>query len=244
MFPAHMASLDKKKDFFDFFPLIKKQKLTKTSSQKCIIFGKDRNGILRKPVATLVSAVQKRKDNVFRSDHAGGQTSCFQFEDIDSLREDVCKCWKRAVGDCIGSAKVSHTCVWAQSYHWDRPQTVGVNLSETTKWGPSQATEDVAQTHQVWPCGVLYSRKRAGHFRLPWQSTSQWNQTIVVVEELGLERSTLKRFKDSSSADETSRVIMEYVLKGWLSEKEQVDELTEGILEFQGRVECWRCHVV
>jgi len=31
---------------------------------------------------------------------------------------------------------------------------------------------------------------------------------------------------------------MEYVLKGWLSEKEQVDELTEGILEFQGRVEC------
>ncbi|KAK2554923.1 Uncharacterized protein P5673_023606 [Acropora cervicornis] len=53
--------------------------------------------------------------------------------------------------------------------------------------------------------------------------------------ELGLERSTLKRFKDSSSADETSRVIMEYVLKGWLSEKEQVDELTEGILEFQGR---------
>ena len=119
----------------------------------------------------------------------------------------------------------------------------GVNLSETTKWSPSQATEDVAQTHQVWPCGVLYSRRRAGHFRLPWQSTSQWNQTIVVVEELGLERSTLKRLKDSSSADETSRVIMEYVLKEWLSEKEQVDELAEGILEFQGRVECWRWHV-
>ena len=47
---------------------------------------------------------------------------------------------------------------------------------------------------------------------------------VNLVEELGLESSTLKRFKDSSSADETSRVVMEYVLNGWPSEKEQVDE--------------------
>ena len=37
---------------------------------------------------------------------------------------------------------------------------------------------------------------------------------VNLVEELGLESSTLKRFKDSSSADKTSRVVTEYVLKG------------------------------
>lgn len=75
-----MASLDKNKDFFDSFPLIKKRKLTKTSSEKCIICGKDRNGILRKPVATLVSAVKRRKDNVFRR-------LLGELEDLD--KEDV-----------------------------------------------------------------------------------------------------------------------------------------------------------
>ena len=48
---------------------------------------------------------------------------------------------------------------------------------------------------------------------------------INLVEELGFESNTLKRFKETSSTDETSRVVMEYVLKGWPSEKEQVDEL-------------------
>ena len=33
-----------------------------------------------------------------------------------------------------GAQKVSHICVRAQSFCWDRPQTVGVNLSETTEW--------------------------------------------------------------------------------------------------------------
>ena len=47
---------------------------------------------------------------------------------------------------------------------------------------------------------------------------------VNLVRELGLESSTLKRFKDSSGADETSRVVMEYVLKGWPSNKEKVDE--------------------
>ena len=56
---------------------------------------------------------------------------------------------------------------------------------------------------------------------------------VNLVEELGLESSTLKRFKDSSSADETSRVVMEYVLKGWLSEKEQVDALAREYWNFR-----------
>ena len=48
---------------------------------------------------------------------------------------------------------------------------------------------------------------------------------INLIEDLGFESSTLKRFKEASSNDETSRVVMEYVLKGWPSGKEQVDEL-------------------
>ena len=47
---------------------------------------------------------------------------------------------------------------------------------------------------------------------------------VNLVREIGLESSTLKRFKDSSGPDETSRVVMEYVLKGWPSKKEKVDE--------------------
>ena len=37
---------------------------------------------------------------------------------------------------------------------------------------------------------------------------------VNLIEGLGFERSTLKRFKDTSSTDETSRVVMEYVMKG------------------------------
>lgn len=67
MFAAHMGSLDKDEDFFDSFARVKKRKLTKTSLQKCIISGEDRNEILRKgrAVATLVSAVKRRKDKCF-----------------------------------------------------------------------------------------------------------------------------------------------------------------------------------
>ena len=56
---------------------------------------------------------------------------------------------------------------------------------------------------------------------------------VNLVEELGFESSTLKRFKDSSSTDETSRVVMEYVLKGWPSENEQVDELPREYWDFR-----------
>ena len=56
LFAAALASLDKDEDFFDSFPRVKKRKLTKTSSQKCIICEEDRNEILRKgrAVATLL----------------------------------------------------------------------------------------------------------------------------------------------------------------------------------------------
>ena len=56
---------------------------------------------------------------------------------------------------------------------------------------------------------------------------------VNLIEGLGFERSTLKRFKDTSSTDETSRVVMEYVMKGWPSEKEQVDELAREYWSFR-----------
>lgn len=61
MFAAHMASLDKDEDFFDSFPRVKKRELMKTSSQKSIICGEDRNEILRKgrAVASRVTAVKR-----------------------------------------------------------------------------------------------------------------------------------------------------------------------------------------
>ena len=51
-----------------------------------------------------------------------------------------------------------------------------------------------------------------------------FDQIKETVLSVGLESSTLKRFKDSSSAEWTSKVVKEYVFKGWPSEKEQVDE--------------------
>ncbi|PFX13903.1 Transposon Ty3-G Gag-Pol polyprotein [Stylophora pistillata] len=66
---------------------------------------------------------------------------------------------------------------------------------------------------------------------------------VNLVEELGLESSILKRFKDSSRADETSKVpaaytwtftvVMEYNLRGWPSEKEQVEELAREYWSFR-----------
>ena len=54
-----------------------------------------------------------------------------------------------------------------------------------------------------------------------------------LVEELGFESSALKRFKETSNIDETPRVVMEYVLKVWPSEKEQVDELAREYRSFK-----------
>ena len=48
---------------------------------------------------------------------------------------------------------------------------------------------------------------------------------VNLIEKLGFEDNTLKRFRDTSCVDETSQVVMDYVLKGWPTEKEQVDEL-------------------
>lgn len=43
---------------------------------------------------------------------------------------------------------------------------------------------------------------------------------INLIENFGFESGILKRFKEILSNDEILRVVMEYVLKGWLFEKE------------------------
>ena len=58
-------------------------------------------------------------------------------------------------------------------------------------------------------------------------------ETVLCV---GLESSTLKRLKDSSSTEWTSKVVMEYVFKGWPSEKEQVDKLAREYYNFRGEL--------
>ena len=76
-----MASLDKDEDFFDSFPLAKGRKLTKTSSQKWIICGgRSKWDPKERKSCGNLSAVKRRKDNVFRR-LAG------QLEDLD--KEDV-----------------------------------------------------------------------------------------------------------------------------------------------------------
>ena len=74
--------------------------------------------------------------------------------------------------------------------------------------------------------------------RVPLSETEPFSEPedvigVNLVRELGLESSTLKRFKDSSGADETAKVEMEYVLKGWPAEKEQVDELAREYWNFR-----------
>jgi len=56
---------------------------------------------------------------------------------------------------------------------------------------------------------------------------------INLIEDLGFESSTLKRCEETSSNDETSRVVMEYILKGSQSGKEQVDEIAREYSSFK-----------
>ena len=56
---------------------------------------------------------------------------------------------------------------------------------------------------------------------------------VNLVDALGFQSSTLKRFKDTLSVDETFRVVKEYVMEGWHAEKEQVDELSREYWSFR-----------
>ena len=56
---------------------------------------------------------------------------------------------------------------------------------------------------------------------------------INLVDRLVLNNDTLPKLKVQTSADETSRAIMEYVLKGWQSAKDETHELAREYWSFR-----------
>ena len=113
----------------------------------------------------------------------------------------------------VWGAQTFHTCIWAQSLSLDRPQTVGVNLSEMKPLpgyrgccsnSPSIVVGFVPGKQQV--ISDCLSRAPLGETK-PFSEPEDVTR-FNLVEELGLESSTQKRFKDSSSADEKSRVAL------------------------------------
>ena len=48
---------------------------------------------------------------------------------------------------------------------------------------------------------------------------------VNLVDCLGMEDSALSIFRDATSVDDTSRVVMDYVAKGWPGQKVQVDKI-------------------
>ncbi|XP_048582219.1 uncharacterized protein K02A2.6-like [Nematostella vectensis] len=56
---------------------------------------------------------------------------------------------------------------------------------------------------------------------------------INLIDSLGVDSSTLQKFKEASNCDVTSQVVMEYVVKGWPAEKHQLDELAREYWSFR-----------
>ena len=56
---------------------------------------------------------------------------------------------------------------------------------------------------------------------------------INLVDRLGLDNDTLSKFRVQTSADEASIVVMDYVLKRWLSAKDETDELAREYWSFR-----------
>ena len=66
------------------------------------------------------------------------------------------------------------------------------------------------------------------------ESTNIDDEQIKInrVDRLGLDNDTLSKFRVQTSANETSRVVMEYVLKGWPTAKDETDELAREYWSF------------
>ena len=56
---------------------------------------------------------------------------------------------------------------------------------------------------------------------------------INLVDRLGLDNDTLSKFRGQTSADETSIVVMEYVLKAWPLAKDETGELAREYWSFR-----------
>ena len=56
---------------------------------------------------------------------------------------------------------------------------------------------------------------------------------INLIDTLGVDSSTLQKFREASNCDVTSQVVIEYVVKGWPAEKNQLDELAREYWSFR-----------
>ena len=116
-----------------------------------------------------------------------------------------------------GSAKVSHRC------------TGGKLLSRQITNGSSQSFQNQWMRHHPDYRGCCWNSSSMTLKYVRSQEKRRSFQVLIgvnLVEKFGFESGTLRWLKNSSSTDETLRVVMRYVLKEWPSEKEQVIDLT------------------
>lgn len=107
--------------------------------------------------------------------------------------------------------------LWDWPKAWNpKPKSSYHNPTPYHIWGPSM----------ILMCSISLENNKSSQTVLAKHLSVILNQSVNQrTRSSDFKSSTLRRFKETSSIDETSRVVMEYVLKGWPSEKEQVDEL-------------------
>ena len=156
------------------------------------------------------------------SDLAGRQADCIRIQTTNYLWEKVCKHRKRAACNRLGAQKF-HTYVY-----WRR-----VTVETDHKpWSPFSGSLWMMVLHGLQRMALKLTKYNLDvrYFpgkqqvisdclsRAPLSDTELLSEPedvigVNLVEELGFESSALKRFMETSSIDETSRVVMEYVLK-------------------------------
>ena len=65
------------------------------------------------------------------------------------------------------------------------------------------------------------------------QVLSDCSSRAPVINQLGLDNDALAKFRSCTNTDETSQVVMEYVLTGWPADKAQVDELAREYFSYR-----------
>ena len=67
-----------------------------------------------------------------------------------------------------------------------------------------------------------------------FNSSNEYDDVEVhLISQLGLDNDALVKFRSCTNSDETSQVVMEYVLTGWPADKAQVDELAREYFSYR-----------
>lgn len=64
-------------------------------------------------------------------------------------------------------------------------------------------------------------------------STDEEEIQVNLIDNLGLDNDSLSKFKSYTNCDETTQVVMDYVVNGWPSDKEVVDELAREYFSYR-----------